>query len=535
MLDLGFAAVAATALCAFADAVDAAGGWSPRGLSDFLLFGGPGPTRLSVVALAALATAVAAARPRAGAVPALGALAAVALSGHANAASPRGLAIANDWLHLASTALWLGGIALVVLVWGPSLRRASRAERLAVAGHVLPRFGRVALPSFVAVVITGGVSAVIELGRVAALWQTDYGRVLVVKMLLVAGIAAASYVHAMRLRPRLPATDGNRHAAMERRHWRLLCAEPVLGLGVVAAVAVLVAFPLPPRDLGEATRAPAAAPACNPCPLPRPGAGELAVADQGGSNVVAAWLRRDRANLVGTVRLYGLNGPSRDSFDVVGARQSVCGVGCRRFRLSPAPPLLAVTVRENGRRYTARLPARFVAGGARRARRLLTRAQNTMRALRSVRETERVSSVPGLYARTDYRLRAPDRMAFTTSGRVQSVVVGAHQWTRTRDAGWHRARFGGGLPFRTRSWFTWSTYARSAYLLGQHRRAGREVAVVALMDQGTPAWWRLTIDLRTHRVLRDRLVTYGHFMTQRFFAANRPLRIEPPRGGARGG
>src|SRR2546427_291646 len=83
---------------------------------------------------------------------------------------------------------------------------------------------------------------------------------------------------------------------------------------------------------------------------------------------------------------------------------------------------------------------------------------------------------------------------------------------------------GGGLPFRTRSWFTWTTYARHVYLLSDddHR------AVVALMDPGTPAWWRLTIDLRTNRVLHDRLITYGHFMTQRFSAIDQPVRIEPP-------
>jgi hypothetical protein len=55
------------------------------------------------------------------------------------------------------------------------------------------------------------------------------------------------------------------------------------------------------------------------------------------------------------------------------------------------------------------------------------------------------------------------------------------------------------------------------------------------MDPGTPAWWRLTIDRRTHRVLEDRLVTHGHFMTQRFTAFNQPLRIEPPEGVRRGG
>jgi len=100
---------------------------------------------------------------------------------------------------------------------------------------------------------------------------------------------------------------------------------------------------------------------------------------------------------------------------------------------------------------------------------------------------------------------------------------------------WQKDEFGGGLPFRTRSWFTWTTYARHVYLLAERTQGTRRVAVVGLMDPGTPAWWRLTIDQRTHRVLEDRLVTYGHFMTQRFTAFDQPLRIEPPTGARRGG
>jgi copper transport protein len=540
VLDVGFLAAGACALSAVADATDAAGGFSAHGLSDFLLSAGAGLTRVYVVAFVLLAVVLAAMRFRAAGVAALGALGAVALSGHANAASPQGLAVVNDWAHLSATALWLGGIVLIVVVWAPIVRRGARVERLAVARQVLPRFGRVALPAFAAVVITGLVSAVIELGHVQALWDTDYGRVLMVKVGLVAFIAAGSYVHALRLRPRLLAANPHPDDVLERRHWRLLRAEPLLGVGVVGAVALLVAFPLPPRQLGDADAAKASSPpaaTCDPCPLPRPARGELAVAEQGGSDVVAAWVHREGRALVGTVRLYGLDDrPVRDAFGVRGAHQRSCGQGCARFRVAPAPAVLEVRVRQKGRAYVARLPVRWQAGKERHARALVDRAQEAMRAVKSVREAERVSSVPGAYAITDYRLKAPNRMAYRTNGKVRSIVVGVTQWTRGQPSvPWQRDKFGGGLPFRTRSWFTWTTYARYTYLLGERTAGGRRVAIVALMDPGTPAWWRLTVDRRTHRVLEDRLVTYGHFMTQRFTAFNQPLRIEPPPGARRGG
>ena len=533
IVDVGVVAVAAAAFRAVADAADAAGGVSARGLSDFLLGNLAGLNRLYVVAFAALALVGAALRVRTAALAALVALAAVALSGHANAASPRGLAVAVDWVHLVATAVWLGGIAVIVIVWWPILRRGTQAERLAIARRVLPRFGQVALPAFAVLVVTGLVSAIIELGHLPALWETDYGRVLAIKVALVALIAAASGVHALRLRPRLLRANPHPDERLERRHWRLLRAEPLLGVGVVVAVAVLVAFPLPPRQLGDAGEAVAAPPAaCDPCPLPKPATGELAVAEQGGSNVVAAWARRDGGGLAGTVRMYGRDRRSpSDPFRVLGAAQSSCGPGCARFRLASQPSILRVQVRQRGRSHVARLPVRWRAGQEREARRLVARAQAVMRELRTVRETERVSSVPGVYAVTDYRLQAPNRFAYRTNGAVESIVVGKRQWTRAGAHGrWQRSEYGGGLAFRTRSWFTWTTYARYAYLLAERREAGRRVAVLALMDPGTPAWWRLAIDLRTHRILHSRLVTYGHFMTQRFFAADQPLSIRPPPG-----
>ena len=105
------------------------------------------------------------------------------------------MAIVADWAHLLGAAVWVGGIALIALAWAPALRRGTEA-RLAVARHVLAPFGRVALPAFCVVVVAGVVNAAVELGAPSDLWQTAYGRVLLVKIALVGAIAAASYGHA---------------------------------------------------------------------------------------------------------------------------------------------------------------------------------------------------------------------------------------------------------------------------------------------------------------------------------------------------
>ena len=530
VIDAGLVAVAAAALSAVADGVDAAGGLSARRISEFLLYGQPGQTRLVVIGVLALSVVAAGLRLRAAALGAAIALLGVALSGHANASSPRAVAVVNDWLHLLGGSLWLGGIVVVVAVWSPALRGMTTAQRVGLARLVLARFGRVALPAFVVVVITGAVSALIEVGSLANL-GTGYGRALLVKVDIVAAIAAVSYTHARRLRPRMLAANAHPDAGAQRRHWRLVRAEPVLGAGVICAVALLVAFPLPPRQLSEAAQARAATPqaACDPCPLPAPAPGELAVAAQGGSNVVAAWIRRPPGVLAGTVRVYGLRGkPSTDAFFVLGARQNACGPGCARFT-APAASTVRVRVRQDGHGYLATLPTTWRPDGAARARRLLNLAQRTMRALRSVREVERGASVPGLSATTRYRLKAPDRMAFVTDGGVSNVVIADRQWLRGQPgAPIEQGQFGEGIAFALRSWFTWSTYARHVFLLGERSEHGRAVSVIGLMDPGTPTWWQLTIDRKTKRVLHDQVITYGHFDTERYSAFNAPLEISPP-------
>ena len=516
------AAVGAT----LAEAADAAGGLSAAGARDFLLSGSAGAARLAVVGALLVAAGAGPRRPRLAATGVVLALWGIAASGHASSATPRAPSVLVDWLHLISGAVWVGGIGLLVLVWAPALRRRERSARAAVARHVLPRFGRVALPAFLLVVLTGVLSLLTQLGDLEALWTTAYGRVLAVKVVVVALLAGVSATHAWRLRPRLP---GEREppSRLERRHWRLVVSEPLLGVFVVAAVALLVAFPLPPRQLADAGEAVASSPACDPCPLPEPRAGELPVADQAGSRVVAAWVRRDDEGSSGTVRVLDLQGdPIRAPFEVLGAEQAGCGVGCRRFRL--ASDTLRVAVPEGDRRFVARLPSRWNSGQSRRARTLLERAQRSMRGLRSVREVERVTSGPGSFALTTYRLRAPDRMAFATNRGVRSVIIDERQWLRSADAPWTRRSYGAGIPFSLARWFRWTSYATAVRLLRRSREDGRRVSVLALMDPATPVWLRLVIDEGTGRVLRERMVTPGHFMRSRYLGFNQPVSVKAP-------
>ncbi len=107
------------------------------------------------------------------------------LTGHAADRGDLSASVAVDWIHVVASAAWVGGLitlAAVVLrgagAWAPAL--------FAVAAR---RFSRLAGWCLLAVALTGGYNAWAQLAAVSALWTTPYGRVLAVKLALVAVLA----------------------------------------------------------------------------------------------------------------------------------------------------------------------------------------------------------------------------------------------------------------------------------------------------------------------------------------------------------
>jgi copper transport protein len=539
VLDAGLIATALAAGIVLVETQIAAGSLSPDAIHSFLLTDTPGLARAGLVLLLSLAVAGAVMAPRYGGVVAALALGELALSGHADSASPRALAVLVAWVHLLAGSVWLGGIAVIALIWLRRLRGAGPQLRQAVIGELLPRFGRVALPAFLVVVLTGLVNAYIQLRHPALLWESSYGRALLVKSALVAIIASVSYTHVFRLRPRLLTANPHPEPGLERRHWRLLRSEPLIGIALAITVAVLVAFPLP-RDVASASTA-APIEACNPCVLPLPAPDQLAVATNAGSEIVAGWLRRRVLGLEGQVRILDIEGrPASTPFEIERATSvaASCGPGCRTFTIHGDPASVRVVLSPDRGQRTATLPTRWQPGGSATARRILDRAQRVMRSLRSVRQIEEVNSVPGISAVSDGRMRAPDRWANTTSVvrppavpqlEDEMVEIGSSQWTRQPGGDWQLQPRGAALPFNSRTLFTWSTYAEAVRLLGIDRSA-HPTATLALMDPGTPAWWTLRVDLSSGRVLEARLITSGHFIGTRYseFNTARPI-ISPSR------
>lgn len=543
---VGAVAVLAGVATTLADADNAAGSLSPHSLHAYFFTNTAGEARVAMLAALLLATGLAARRaPRSASVFVVAALTALAFSGHANSAHPRALALASDSVHLLAASVWLGGIAHIAWAWLPRVRQLDRQARRAAMEGVLARFGRVALPAFLTLAAAGVVNAVIELDSLSALWQDGYGQVLLVKVALVGSIALASYAHAIRIRPRLLVVYPHPPQDLERRHWRLLASEPLLGAGVALAAAALVAFPPPRSQPAQRTTAPGSLAAPS---VPRPlsaavAPDELSVAEEAGPLIVAAWVtHQPHGGLRVRLHTLGINEqpievPTRIPGATVIAR---CGVGCRTAQLARSPAVLTVQVSVHGHGYAARLPVRWDAGADALARRLLAHVEPGQLALRDVRIHETLRGGPSVPNITDYQLQAPDRFAFKFSRGVQplgeTIIIAANEWERSAgQRHWTLSQYGGGNTFAASSYLGWWTpYAGTPRLMDLQRTATGKVAEIATLSeiQGLgPVWLRLRLDITRRRLERLRMITAGHFMTQEWSAFNRPLHIAPPPGG----
>jgi copper transport protein len=537
----GVLALLARVASTLADAANAGGGLGGDTLHAYLLANVTGVARLVLVGAVALALLGAALRtPRAASVCALVALAALTLSGHPNSASPRGLAIGADLVHLAAAAVWIGGLSQIAWAWLPRLRTLDSPQRRTLMAGVLERFGQIALPAFLLLVVAGVVNAALELGSVHALWDTSYGRVLIVKVSLVGAIALASYFHALRLRPRLLAAQTPEDETLERRHWRLLGSEPVIAVAVTLAAALLVAYAAPNRpDVAAASPTKTGS-------LGTPGtlrtaitAGEMTVAEEGGPDIVAAFVTHAGGRL--RVKLHTLNvteQPAAIRLTLPGTKISGhCGLGCYTTTLPGSARSLAVSVKAGGKTYTTHLPVAFDAAGNALALALVNRVSAAQNRLRSAVIHESLRGSPTVPDVTVYKLVAPHRFAYDLSRGNQpigdTIIVGTREWNRS--AGQRRWQYVdyGPQPWSALSYLSWwGDYAGSPRLMDLYRSGGgrfADVATVAQVPGLGPVWLRLHFDLSRDRLLKLRMITAGHFMSQAWGSFDQPVTIAPPR------
>jgi putative copper resistance protein D len=146
-----------------------------------------------------------------------------------------------DILHLIAAAAWIGALIPLALL----LQAAGSDETsLAIARTATLRFSTLGIASVATLLVTGVVNSWYLAGSVAALIETDYGRLLLVKIALFFAMVAIAAVNRLRLTPQIVQHASTATVLQALRALRSNAAiEASAGAIVIIIVAVLGTLP----------------------------------------------------------------------------------------------------------------------------------------------------------------------------------------------------------------------------------------------------------------------------------------------------
>ena len=106
------------------------------------------------------------------------------------------------WIHITSAAIWVGGSLFIGVVFAPILKKMSMPveERIQLMVQVGRRFNKLALPALFILIATGMYQAHLVLQKSDILYETSYGHVLIIKLILVAALLVLYAVHVRIIR-----------------------------------------------------------------------------------------------------------------------------------------------------------------------------------------------------------------------------------------------------------------------------------------------------------------------------------------------
>jgi len=108
------------------------------------------------------------------------------------------------WVHLISASIWVGGSLFLGVVLAPLLKTISESVdgRLAIMIRVGRKFNKIAIPSLGILIATGLYNSYNILTR-QELFSTNYGIILIIKIILVIALIAVFVTHIRIIRPEI--------------------------------------------------------------------------------------------------------------------------------------------------------------------------------------------------------------------------------------------------------------------------------------------------------------------------------------------
>ncbi|MFL6227765.1 MAG: copper resistance D family protein, partial [Pyrinomonadaceae bacterium] len=383
-------------------------------------------------------------------------------TGHAHDRGLSRVNVAADILHVAGAATWVGALLGLVVT-----RR--REVRLVIAGVAL-------------LAATGAVRAAYELLHVSQVWDSGYGRTLLVKTSLLLVAAAIGIWR----RPRIELA--------------------IVGL-LVVAVAVLV-LQRPGRNNSQTPTARAAAPLSGsgkPAPAPpAPATDAIVVAREVGVYGVA--LASEPKRLTALVLAPDGGGADGVYVQIDGHDTTRCGHGCYRIDERHGDTT-SVTVDGITRAFASPMPDH--------ANRASLRSFITFfRKSRTVEYVERLAASPTNVLVSRWRLEAPNRVSYSIRGGGQAIVIGAHRWDRDSPRGrWVESAQ---TPL-TQPSMPWRR-ATNVWQISVHD--------IVFFDPTIPAYFDLEFGEKPEAL---HMIAASHFMTDRYVSFGSKPRLRAPR------
>jgi copper transport protein len=157
-------------------------------------------------------------------------------AGHASAiTSWTWAAVGAQWVHFMSAGIWIGGLGALLL--------AIRGLEGDVRGRAVKRFSAMAGIMLAAVVVTGVVRSITEIDSWSELFSSGYGRAVLIKVLLLGGLAGLGAINRYRNVP-----QSSTNVLGLRRISRI---EIGVASVVIAVAAVLASISPPAEDAGN--------------------------------------------------------------------------------------------------------------------------------------------------------------------------------------------------------------------------------------------------------------------------------------------
>lgn len=158
-----------------------------------------------------------------------------AVTGHAGSVGPGYLPQLLVGAHVLVVSFWIGALV-------PLFKIASNLEFSRI-GAILRRFGSIAVFIVPGLIVAGLVLLWLLLGSLEAIFTSEYGRLVLLKLSFVAGLLTLAAINKLRLTPGV--TAGNR-AAAARLRWSI-AGEMILATAILLVTAIFTTAVGPPE------------------------------------------------------------------------------------------------------------------------------------------------------------------------------------------------------------------------------------------------------------------------------------------------